>query len=235
MTQPNPAPVVPANQPEPPAVPTTGQPTDPAGAQPSAFDPSSLSPEAQAYLKSQVEAAGFKARDNARTKTAEEARQQLMTEFAQKLGFAEANEPPSAEDLSAHLEQAQSTAYQAGVETQMYRLGSRLGFDAEALLDSKRAMDDLIDALDENEGAGDLVPGSREFAAALEVAVAKVLEKHPRLKAGGTAPGPRPDPSQGTRGAGPGDVDSQIAEAQAKGDWRTVLSLQNNKLANLKP
>lgn len=200
MTQPNPAPVVPANQPEPPAAPTTGQPTDPTGTQPSPFDPSSLSPEAQAYLKSQVEAAGFKARDNARAKAAEEARQQLMNEFAQKLGLAEADEPPSADQLSAHLEQAQSAAYQAGVETQIYRLGGRLGFDAEALLDSKKAMDDLIDALDESEGAGDLVPGSREFAAALEVAAAKALEKNPRLKAGGTSSGPRPDPSQGGRG-----------------------------------
>lgn len=47
------------------------------------------------------------------------------------------------------------------------------------------------------------------------------------------APGtPKPDPSQGARGAGP-TVDSRIAEAQAKGDWRTVISLQNEKLANL--
>jgi hypothetical protein len=41
---------------------------------------------------------------------------------------------------------------------------------------------------------------------------------------------PKPDPSQGARGAGP-TVDSRIAEAQAKGDWRTVISLQNEKLA----
>src|SRR6185312_13714479 len=120
--------------------------------------------------------------------------------FAQKLGLAEADEPPSADQLSAHLEQAQATAYRAGVETQMYRLGSRMGFDADALLDSNRAMDDLVEALDEHEGAGDLTPGSREFAAALEVAAAKVLEKHPRFKSGGAPAAPRPDPSQGGRG-----------------------------------
>lgn len=47
------------------------------------------------------------------------------------------------------------------------------------------------------------------------------------------APGtPKPDPSQGARGGGP-TIDARIAEAQAKGDWRTVISLQNEKLANL--
>lgn len=43
---------------------------------------------------------------------------------------------------------------------------------------------------------------------------------------------PVPDPSQGARGAQPPDLDAQIKAAQAKGDWRTVLSLQNQKLAN---
>lgn len=47
-------------------------------------------------------------------------------------------------------------------------------------------------------------------------------------------PGPRtpaPDPSQGARGGQPGpDLEARIAEAQAKGDWRTVLALQNSKL-----
>lgn len=53
-----------------------------------------------------------------------------------------------------------------------------------------------------------------------------------------TAPGgprtPAPDPSQGARGGTPPDIDAQIREAQAKGDWRTVISLQNSKLANTK-
>lgn len=42
---------------------------------------------------------------------------------------------------------------------------------------------------------------------------------------------PRPDPSQGARGGAP-TVDARIAEAQAKGDWRAVISLQNEKLTN---
>lgn len=47
---------------------------------------------------------------------------------------------------------------------------------------------------------------------------------------------PGPDPSQGARGTPPGvDLDTQIREAQSKGDWRTVITLQNQKLANHKP
>lgn len=54
-----------------------------------------------------------------------------------------------------------------------------------------------------------------------------------------TAPaGPRtpaPDPSQGARGGtGAPDLDAQIREAQAKGDYRAVISLQNSKLATTK-
>jgi hypothetical protein len=46
---------------------------------------------------------------------------------------------------------------------------------------------------------------------------------------------PAPDPSQGSRGTANGlDLDAQIKDAQTKGDWRRVISLQNEKLANLK-
>jgi hypothetical protein len=45
---------------------------------------------------------------------------------------------------------------------------------------------------------------------------------------------PEPDPSQGPRGGQPTDLDALIREAQAKGDWRTVISLQNEKLAKTK-
>lgn len=41
---------------------------------------------------------------------------------------------------------------------------------------------------------------------------------------------PAPDPSQGSRGGNLPDTDALIREAQAKGDWRTVISLQNEKL-----
>lgn len=45
---------------------------------------------------------------------------------------------------------------------------------------------------------------------------------------------PAADPSQGSRGGQPADLDAQIREAQGKGDWKTALRLQNQKLANAK-
>lgn len=45
---------------------------------------------------------------------------------------------------------------------------------------------------------------------------------------------PAPDPSQGSRGTQPADIDAQIRDAQSKGDWRTVITLQNQKLATTK-
>ena len=41
---------------------------------------------------------------------------------------------------------------------------------------------------------------------------------------------PAPDPSQGARGGTAPDIEAQIKEAQSKGDWRRVISLQNDKL-----
>ncbi|HEY9411131.1 MAG TPA: hypothetical protein VIP77_16245 [Jiangellaceae bacterium] len=64
-----------------------------------------------------------------------------------------------------------------------------------------------------------------------EETLTKQAERLVALKGTTAAPRtPAPDPSQGTRGGQPPDVDSLIKEAQAKGDWRTVISLQNSKL-----
>jgi hypothetical protein len=214
---------------------TTGESTESATGQQqtsteTAFDPKSLSPEAQAYLKAQMEAAGFKARDNARTKAAEEARAAVLAEFAEKLGLAGEGEAPSAEELSGHLEQAQAKAFQTGVELQLTRAATRLGGDVEAMLDSNRFMDDFLGVMDgDNDDVGNMDPRSREFAAAVEAAAAKALEKNPRFKAATGSTGPRPDPSQGARGSGP-DIDSRIAEAKKNKDFRTVIALENQKL-----
>lgn len=42
---------------------------------------------------------------------------------------------------------------------------------------------------------------------------------------------PAPDPSQGWRGAPP-DLQSQIATAEAKGDWQTAMALKSQMLTN---
>jgi len=86
---------------------------------------------------------------------------------------------------------------------------------------------DAVDAL----GGDFLDDAGRVDDAAIETALAGLLERKPHWAAAAGARTPRPDPSQGPRPGGTVSVDAQIAEAQAKGDWKTVLSLQNSKLA----
>jgi hypothetical protein len=43
---------------------------------------------------------------------------------------------------------------------------------------------------------------------------------------------PAPDPSQGARGTGPADLDSQIAAAEQAGDTRKAIALKTQKLRN---
>lgn len=45
---------------------------------------------------------------------------------------------------------------------------------------------------------------------------------------------PKPDPSQGGQGGSPVSLDTQIAEAQKAGDYKKVIHLQNQKLAEAK-
>jgi hypothetical protein len=219
-------------QPDPSAELTeTTPPAEPEETKPTPFDPDSLSPEAKAYIKAQIEGEKFKARDGARKTAADEARKATLAEVAKALGLTEEGEEVSAEEMSGRIQEAQAQAFQARIESQMTRAAGRLGFDADNAMDSNRFMDDLAAALDEKaddspEHIANLDPRSSAFTAEVERALGVALEKNPRFKTTST---PRADPSQGARGAGP-DVDSRIAEAQNKGDWRTVISLQNQKL-----
>lgn len=72
--------------------------------------------------------------------------------------------------------------------------------------------------------AARLVGSSRDDLAADAEALKELFPTAP------TAPGiPKPDPSQGGQGGAGPALDSQIAEAQKKGDWRAVIALQNQK------
>lgn len=189
------------------------------------FDPSTLPPEAQAYLKKQLESEKFKVRDNARRTAAEEAEKRVREEYARKLGLIDdGEEPPAADELTARLAQEESQRFQAQVENQAFRIGTRLGVDIDAALDSNRFMDALVDAFDE---VGDddpkhiskLNPRSAAFAAEVERALGVALEKNPRFKTAAAAgsTGPRPDPSQGARGStGPGQLSREDVRRLAK-------------------
>lgn len=184
MTQPDPSA-------EPAAPATPQEPTEPAtGQQPAPFDPSSLSPEAKAYLKAQVDNANYKARTDAKAAAAEEAKKELAAQIAKALG-QDGDEPPDPAALTAQIEHAQAAAWRSGVELQVHRLASKLGGDPEKLLDSMAFIDSLDDLTDSD-------PSSPAFRSEIEAKVSAALERNPAYKVAGPA-GPRPDPGQGGR------------------------------------
>lgn len=177
-----------------PSEPTPGAPADtapPAQPPPTPFDPASLTPEAQAYLKAQIDAADLKARTGSKANAAAEARREMAAQVAKALGLA-GDEPPSPDELADQLAQARDAQWATGLELQMYRVAPEL---AERLLDSRSFVDSLDDLVD-------LDPRSAEFRTALAAKVQEAAAKHTTAPAPG-APGPRPDPSQGARGAAP--------------------------------
>lgn len=229
----------PANEPAPgvPAEPTTqpapGAPADSqaaptatsAGGANDPVDVASLPPNVQKLI-GQLRADATKARSTAKQTAADEARTAVTAQIAKALGIGQEGQPVSAEDLAGQIEQHQAAAWRSGVELQLYKLAGTLGANAEALLDSVSFVDSLDDLVDAD-------PRDPDFTEQLKAKVQAAMERNPVFRAGQTATaapaGPRPDLSQGARGAGP-DLDSRIAEAQKRGDFMTVISLQNQKL-----
>lgn len=138
---------------------------------------------------------------------------------AKRLTEFEESQKTEAEKLAAKAEAAEKRAAVA---------------DARAVKAEVKA---LADAFADREDAalnlGDLtkfVNDGEVDTAAITEALADVLERKPYLAKAAGPRTPAPDPSQGSRGGQSPDVDALIREAQAKGDWRTVMTLQNQKL-----
>ena len=210
-----------------PIEPTPGAPVDPAQpptpANQPAPDPAPAPTEDIASLPEWAQKAirdarseAAKSRTTAKQNAANEAREELTKQLAKALGLSQ-DEPVDPAELTAQIEQAQAVAFRSAVETNMYRLGAKVGGDVEAMLDSNRFMDDFIDELDAHEDVGEMDTRSREFAEVVEKAMAAALERNPRFKANGQAPAgptaPRPDPSQGPRGAQPQRFSGGLSDA----------------------
>lgn len=153
-----------------------------------------------------------RSRTTAKQTAADEARQELTAQIAKALGLSEDEEvDPGA--LTEQIEQAQAAAWRSGVELQVHRVASRLGGNADALLDSLTFIDSLDDLVNVD-------PRSADFAAELEAKVQAALEKNQNYRATGQAPAassaPRPDPSQGARGAGPAARPTSMFDAIQK-------------------
>lgn len=188
-TAPTPQFVAPAPAPVAPPTPAPAPPVQPAAP----FDPASLSPEAQAYLKAQVDAADLKARTGSKANAAAEAKKEIAAQVAKALGIA-GDEPPDPAKLLAQVEQARDAAWASAVELQIHRTAAAAGANPEALLDSRSFIEGLDDLID-------LDPSSAEFKTALQAKVQEAAAKYPAQQAPGAPTGPRPDPTQGARGS----------------------------------
>jgi hypothetical protein len=136
-----------------------------------------------------------KERTGAKATAAAEARTAALAEVARALGLKE--DPPDPADLMRQVEQARDTAWTAGVELAVHRFAGSADV-ADKLLDSMtfiKSLDDLVD----------LEPGSTEFSDALKAKVQEAAANLTTATPAGqaSATGPRPDPSQGARGAAP--------------------------------
>ncbi|MET9479873.1 hypothetical protein [Streptomyces sp. NPDC006638] len=196
----------PPTPPAPPAVPPAAG-TDPAG--PPEGDPV-LGPAGEKAL------AEWK-------KRAKDAEQQAKDQAARLKAF-EDRDKTEAEKQAEALTAAKARADSA----------TRLAVSASVQALAGGRFQDPLDAVEALQNGSYLTDAGEVDQAAITVALDDLLTKKPHWAASGPR-APRPDPSQGPRAGGiPGSVDQQIADARAKGDWRTVLSLENSKLANVK-
>lgn len=206
MTQPaGPTPAAPANDPIPQNPgPAPANPADPTPSE----DVAALPEWAQKQIQS-LRAEAAKARTTAKQTAADEARQELTQQIAQALGL-QGDEPPNPTELAAQVQQAREAAWELGLRLEVHEMAGRLGANASALLDSVAFLNSLAD-LD------DVDPDTPDFTAALEAKVQAALEKNPNYRATGQAPaapaGPRPDPSQGSRGNAPTPTDRSLTGA----------------------
>jgi len=153
---------------------------------------------------------------------------------AENLAKTQATELQTFRDRDKTEAERQADALKAATERADAATQLAVSAKVEALAASRFA--DPLDAVDALKSGSFLTEAGAVDGDAIKAALDDLLARKPHWAAGAAAPGtPRPDPSQGPRPGGTaGGVDDQIAQAKAKGDWRTVLSLENSKLANVK-
>lgn len=198
------APAAPPAEPPKPA-PPANKPADP----PADGDISSLPDWAQKLIKDARADAG-KARTDAKTKAADDARDNLVNQLGKVLGFVKDDgDKLTAEQLTAKLDASTKSATRAAVELAVFRGAGKHGGDPEALLDS-RAFLDKVHALDVD---------AKDFATQLDAAIKAAVESNDKLKATGQAPPPKSgnplNPTPGATGR-PTSLGAAISSAYGK-------------------
>jgi len=206
MTAPTPAPGAP-QPPQPGPAPTPQPAPTPA---PTPWSPDSLPPEAQAWLKSQVDAADKKSRLTSKENAATE----VMKTIATALGLADPAEPTTVEGLAGRLAEvkkghaeATSRAANAEIEGQVIRAAVRCGANPDAILDSNRLLDQLaaIEADDD-----------KTWLAEVEKVITAAVTANPLLRIAGTAAAPARQGADHTGGSGrttAGSLDDAVKKA----------------------
>ncbi|MET8846625.1 hypothetical protein [Amycolatopsis sp. NPDC004625] len=174
--------------------PATGQPSAPAPAEqgPTPDDLAALDPATLAKMVRDLRTENAADRTNAKTKAADEARQQLAQDIGKALGLVAGDDDKAdpaklAEQVTA--EQQRSRA--AAVELAVFKSAGPLGADPAALVDS-RAFLSAVEQLD---------PTAADFADKVGAAITKAVTDNPKLRAAGQVP-PR---SSGQHAGGSGE------------------------------
>lgn len=147
-------------------------------APPTAFDPSTLSPEAQAYIAKQVKAADEKARTTTRDNAATAAEAKVRKEMADKLGLTPAQLDPAA--VAAELKAERDANRVMRIEGAAEKAARKAGAD-----------EDLVVAmLARNGSLKGLDPEAADFRDQVKTLVDKAIADNPRLKLDTTATPP---------------------------------------------
>jgi hypothetical protein len=153
--------------------PAGGQPPAAPPAQPATFDPSSMTPEARAYMDARIRAEQEKARTTTRDNAAAEARRKLLEE----LSGGDANLTP--EQLRQKLTEGDQHAQKLAAENR--RLAAQLQIGSAAR--SAGADEQLVTAVLAHGGKLDaLDPAAADFATKVATLVAEAITANPRLK-----------------------------------------------------
>jgi hypothetical protein len=209
-----------------PAAPATPPPASPATTPPAETTPPKTAPAAEETpeqkierLQAEVKAANAeaaKSRTTAKQNAADEARKELAQTIGKALGLVE-DEAVDPAKLTEQVSSLTADNKQAKLELAIFHAAGPAGADPAKLLDSRNFM----------QSVAEVDPSD---TAAVAKAITEAVAANQAFAVTPTSRVPAPNPAQGSSAAGAPDIDSQIAEAQKRGDVKAVIHLQNQKL-----
>ncbi|NAE18072.1 hypothetical protein [Enterococcus hirae] len=131
------------------------------------------------------------ARTAAKTKAADDARNELVQSLGKALGLVkDGDDAPTPEQLAEQARTSTAAARTATVELAVYRAATKSGADPDALLDSRAFLAKV----------SDLDPGSGDFQSKVTAAITDAVKDNPKLKAARAAGASGVDHSAGGSG-----------------------------------